>query len=384
MVKFNVRAFHDTLGDRPVLMKVSFPNFGKMLLESEEVTQKWEWSVETMLISKGGANNQLYLLTDKEHLGWMLYVRDYDVIKEIKKRYPHKKVPPKNKLDTGLSLAIAAILSLFIVIISLYLAKDMIVDKIVKEIPKNYEKKIGEVFINNFVGSEETRKYSSANKELQNLLAPLFKVADKEGYEFQVFISDKNDINAFALPGGFLVFNRGMLEAIDQPEEILGVAAHEMSHVIKRHTLKQILSTLGTYTLFQVFLGDYSGVIAVFADNGAFLLTRMYSRDAENEADLVGFNYLKEANINPEGLISLFEKLKIQNQKKMEELEKLGVPLNKLDISFLSTHPDTDERIAFLQSLIDKEAKSKKQNYIKINFNLEKIKKLLGYQQRED
>ncbi|MCB9026562.1 MAG: M48 family metallopeptidase [Bdellovibrionaceae bacterium] len=384
MDKFSVRAFHDSFGERPVLMNLSFPHFGKMLIESEDAAQKWEWSVESMIISKGGANNQLFLITHKDQQGWMLYVRDYQVIKEIKRRYPHKKVPPKNLLDTGISLALAAILFLLVAIFGLYMAKDFIADKIVKEIPKKYDKKMGEFFVNNLVSNEETKRFARANSELQKLLAPLFKVAENEAYDFQVYISDKKEINAFALPGGILVFNRGMLEAVDHPEEIAGVAAHEMAHVVKRHSFRQILSSLGTYSLFQFFLGDYSGIMAVFADNGAFLLTRMYSRETEKEADFVGLNYLKKANINPKGLVSFFDKLKFENQRKIEELEKKGIPLSKIDISLISTHPDTDERIAYLQSQISKEISSKEKKYLELNIDLEKFKKLLGYQQKED
>ena len=189
----------------------------------------------------------------------------------------------------------------------------------------------------------------------------MLKLGEKEGYEFQIFIADDKALNAFAVPGGFLIFNRGMLTEVENIEEIYGVAAHEMAHVTRRHTLRQMLSTIGTYALIQAVFGDVSGILAVMADNSAFLLSRMYSREAEEEADKEGLNYLKQIDVNPNGLVSFFEKLKAHHKKQLAELEKQGIPVADLPLSFLSTHPNTDDRISYLQAQIDRmEAVSKK------------------------
>ena len=376
MNKYSVRAFNDTLGDRPVLMNVYFQSLGRLVIESEDATQRWEWTLEPLQVSKGGANNQLFLLTHPTHPGWMLYVRDYNLVREIQQRYPHKKLPRKHLIDSGFSLAVAMVLVIGLSFAGLYAIKDPVVDSLVQHLPKGYEKKMGQFLINYVVTPAEQQKFAEANRELQQMLSPLLQLGENEGYPFQVFIADSKDLNAFALPGGFLIFNRGLLTAADEAEEIFGVAAHEMAHVTQRHSVRQILSTLGTYAVVQIFLGDVSGVIAILAENSAFLLSRMYSREAEQEADQLAYQYLTEAGIHPRGLVTFFEKLKAHNEKLKEELEKKGVPTTDFPMSFLSTHPTTEERIAQLKTKIDSDISTKKINFKKLEVNLP------GFQQK--
>ncbi|MCB0392777.1 MAG: M48 family metallopeptidase [Bdellovibrionales bacterium] len=384
MKVFTVRVFHESLGDRPVLMNMSFQSLGKLKIESEDSEHKLEWSVDSMLIERGGASNQLYIFSHPSHPGWVLYVRDYQIIKEIKERHPHKDVPRKVVFDSGLSLALGFIAVVVVLLSAFFVFKDPLIDLVVKTIPIEAEEKLGGFVINNLINFREVEKYSEQTKVLQEVLNPLFQLGEKEGYKFKVFIADDKSLNAFALPGGYLVFNRGMLVAADNIEEIFGVAAHEMSHVIKRHTLRQMLSTISTYALVQAVLGDVSGVIAVLADNGAFLLTRMYSRSAEEEADRLGLEYIKKLNINPNGLISFFKKLEEVNKKLIENLEKKGIPVDDKSLNFLSTHPATDDRIAYLKSEIDSIESKRQNDYQNIKFDLKNFQKQLGAIKKED
>jgi predicted Zn-dependent protease len=149
-------------------------------------------------------------------------------------------------------------------------------------------------------------------------------------------------VNAFALPGGYIVLNTGLLMAAKSPEELAGVIAHEAAHIALQHGLKQMISSAGTYALFQSLFGDASGLIAVIADNSAFLLTRKYSRDYEREADDRAWDYLLAANIDPRGMTDFFHTLLAAQEK--NNLNPLENALN-----FLSTHPTSRERIEHLQ-----------------------------------
>ncbi|MCB0357423.1 MAG: M48 family metallopeptidase [Bdellovibrionales bacterium] len=378
MKKYKVRAFHDSLGDRPITMELSLLPNGKLQLAKETGEDKFEWSIDSLKIEKGGANNQLFLFTHLSYPGWVLYIRDNEFIKEFKARYPHKKIPHRNILDSGVSLVITTALLILVTLSLFFVFKDSLVNGVVKMVPIKVEKKLGGIILNNLIGTQQLQKNSTANKELQNLLSPLFALGAAKGYEFNTFIVDDNSLNAFALPGGYLIFNRGMLLAAENVDEIFGVAAHEMSHVVKRHTLKQMVSSLGTYAIVRTFFGDVSGIVAVLADNSTFLLSRVYSRQAEEEADLNALFYLKQLQINPHGLIHFFEKLQKEHDRKIKELEKNGIPGTDLKLNFLSTHPATEDRIAYLLKNIEEQESVGRMSYKTPIFDLQKFKHMLN------
>ena len=182
--------------------------------------------------------------------------------------------------------------------------------------------------------------------ELEDLLArltePLLAVVPQHDYRFHFHIAEDECINAFALPGGPVVIHSGLVLRADAAEEVVGVLAHEIAHVTRRHTLRQVVSTLGLFTLVQALFGDLTGVAAVLTEGGAELLTLGFSRDFEREADDEGWRYLVAAGIDPRGMIGFFEKLR---QEKEQRDGLGGAPAY---LGFLSTHPTTPERIARL------------------------------------
>jgi predicted Zn-dependent protease len=154
-------------------------------------------------------------------------------------------------------------------------------------------------------------------------------------------------LNAFAMPGGNVVIHSGLLLAADRSEEVAGVLAHEIAHVTQRHGFRSIISSLGLYQVLQLFIGDATGLLAVLANNSAFLIDRKFSRDFEREADNTGWEYLMRANIEPTGMIDFFKKVQIEEKKQLEQLHAQGA--DKV-LSFISTHPGTDERISSLEA----------------------------------
>lgn len=178
-------------------------------------------------------------------------------------------------------------------------------------------------------------------------------------------------INAFALPGGTIVLNTGLINAAARPEEIAGVLAHEAAHITLQHGTRQLIASLGIFALIQAFFGDATGLMAVLADNSALLLTRKYSRDYEQEADKTGWSYLEDAGIDPQGMIDFFKLLlKEQNNKPDKTISKTGDSLN-----FLSTHPAAGQRIQYLQNLKDKSGKN--QEYINFDLDFKEFQDLI-------
>lgn len=140
-------------------------------------------------------------------------------------------------------------------------------------------------------------------------------------------------VNAFALPGGDIYVNTGLIRAIDDVDALAGVLAHEVAHVEARHGTEQLTKAYGTQALIAL-LGSDSGLVEVAGDLVASGVFSKFSRDAEREADRLGLELLAEAGFDPQGMVEFFEVLGDQDT---------GDP-NALD-RFFRTHPLTDERL---------------------------------------
>jgi predicted Zn-dependent protease len=168
-------------------------------------------------------------------------------------------------------------------------------------------------------------------------------------YSFTILESDKP--NAFALPGGYVYINRGLLEKIDSEDEIAACLAHEISHIVARHSVKRLQASLGYNLLSLIALAASKDVRFKRGTDLAFnQLMLGYSREDELLADRLSVKYLRKAGYNPDGVIALLEKLK--------KIKK-EAPLQPLLPAYARTHPYITERIAA----------AKKEIYGKIDFN---------------
>jgi predicted Zn-dependent protease len=156
-------------------------------------------------------------------------------------------------------------------------------------------------------------------------------------YKYRWYVSDDKEVNAYALPGGIVVVNKGMIEAASSAEELAGVLAHEVQHVEQRHTLQQLIHAAGWAAVLAVALGDVSAITAIVLHQLGNLRN---SRKLESQADTEGMKALARAGIPLEGMATLFRKL----QKEQERRGGEGPAL-------LSSHPATEERIADLEQL---------------------------------
>jgi predicted Zn-dependent protease len=161
---------------------------------------------------------------------------------------------------------------------------------------------------------------------------------------FTIKVIDSQEVNAFALPGGFLYVNRGLMEAADNEAEVAGVIAHEIAHVAARHGMEQASKgELFNYlSIPLIFLGGIGGYAIRQGLGLAVPLSFLkFSRGAEKEADRLGAQYMWASGYDPNALITFFEKLQAKNKKKPGTLSKL-----------FSTHPMTGDRITEVRELI--------------------------------
>jgi len=156
---------------------------------------------------------------------------------------------------------------------------------------------------------------------------------------FTIKVIDSDEINAFALPGGFFYVNSGLILAADEEAELAGVMAHEIAHVAARHQMQQMtrLQYANMATIPLIFVGSW-GVYeaASMAINLALPVTFMkFSRNFEGEADYLGVQYMYKTGYDPQAFISFFEKIEAKDKKQPGTLAKV-----------FASHPPTPERIA--------------------------------------
>ena len=154
---------------------------------------------------------------------------------------------------------------------------------------------------------------------------------------FIIKVIDSDEVNAFALPGGFFYVNSGLILAADNESELAGVMAHEIAHVAARHATRQMtrgqLANLATIPL--IFVGGGIGYAVRSAAGFGLPLTFLtFSRGFEAEADYLGLEYMYKAGYDPQSFISFFEKIQATEKKKPGTLAKA-----------FATHPQTPDRI---------------------------------------
>jgi predicted Zn-dependent protease len=125
----------------------------------------------------------------------------------------------------------------------------------------------------------------------------------------QVFVLDHEMVNAFALPGGYVVFFRGMIDAAGSPNEIAAVLAHEVGHVENRDPTRHALRSAGSIGILGLLFGDFAGGAAVLFLTEQLISAR-YSQGAESGADEYAYSVLEDADISPAALGDIFERLR--------------------------------------------------------------------------
>src|SRR6185503_6873838 len=161
---------------------------------------------------------------------------------------------------------------------------------------------------------------------------------------FTIKVLDSDDVNAFALPGGFLYVNKGAILAADSEAELAGVMAHEIGHVAARHGVEQASkATLANYAMIPlIFMTGGLGYLAYQAAQiGVPLAFLKFGRGAEAEADKLGAQYLWAAGYDPNNFLTFFEKLEKKEKGKPGTLSKL-----------FGTHPPTGDRISKVHDLL--------------------------------
>lgn len=162
---------------------------------------------------------------------------------------------------------------------------------------------------------------------------------------WQFFVVDSKEVNAFAVPGGYVYLNRGLIERTERMDEVAGVLAHEIGHVVRRHTVKQLekqqkaqFGVTLACTLTSVCNSQAAQTGINIAGSALFA---KFSRGDENEADAVGFDLMVRAKIHPEGISSMFRRLLDERSRRPAGVD-----------SWFATHPLEEDRLAAVNARI--------------------------------
>jgi predicted Zn-dependent protease len=208
----------------------------------------------------------------------------------------------------------------------------------VRAVPMSVDATIGDVAFEGMEMDGPEVKDPLVVGAVQKMVDRLSAAVNAENIDFRVTVVDAPVVNAFALPGGRIVVYTGLIDKAAEPEQVAGVLGHEMAHVTMRHGMERIAQSIGLVAAIQFFLGDVQGLAALGAEVLQVATINSYSRDQEAAADAEGVRTLHAAGIDPLSLARFFELLK------NEHGDLPGA------ISWISTHPQHDARIAAIRS----------------------------------
>ena len=205
-------------------------------------------------------------------------------------------------------------------------------------VPVAWEESLGRAVTDQLAPPDRMCANPSGQRALDTIVARLTAAAPPSPYTFRARVVNAPDVNALAAPGGYIVVFRGLVERARTPDELAGVLAHEIEHVLHRHTTRAVIQHASTGLLLAALTGDMTGPLAYGLESARVLGQLQYSRRAEEEADRDGMKLLLAARVAPDGMIGFFD-----------ELAKGEHPRRVL--RYLSTHPSPSDRIATLREL---------------------------------
>jgi len=197
-----------------------------------------------------------------------------------------------------------------------------------------------EVQIGKSMAKQVEDKYKLADDplvqdRLERIGKKIVSVCDRKDIDYHFKVLDDNEVNAVSLPGGFVYVNKGLIDKVSSDDELAGVVAHEVGHIVARHSIKKLQAMMG-YSLVRILTTQIPGSqeIGATADVAFTELMLGYSREDELLADQLGARYSKLAGYNPHGMLTFLKKLQEINRRK---------PLQ--EINYFKTHPYVPDRI---------------------------------------
>ena len=325
----------------------------------------------SVTVSAGGLDHDQLVLQWVGPAGQRtMYLKNLDVIRAFRQAAPDQLTMPleraaeqvrhvrrRHRMVWGIVGG-----SLLALVLGLWFGSGLLVELAVNRIPIEWEQKLGESAYRDFLTQHETVYDGLSVNAITEMTQRLARHAPNNPYTFEVTVVKSDVVNAFALPGGYIVVFTGLMKKATSAEEVAGVLAHELNHVLQRHGLERIVKQMGFVAVVSIVLGNSSGLGGVMKQLGVELMTLKFGRAQETEADLTGLQLLYRAKIEPSGMITFFERLAEKDQGRVE---------------WLSTHPMSSARADRLKAQL---AEMPKQDREPFTFEWTMVQASLGGQ----
>jgi MAF protein len=182
-------------------------------------------------------------------------------------------------------------------------------------------------------------------KRVEDIGKKIVAVCDRKEITYHFMVLDDDEVNAISLPGGYVYINKGLIEKVANDDELAGVLAHEIGHIVARHSIKKLQAVQG-YTVLRllVMAAPKSGQVGTAADAAFTELLLGYSREDELLADQLGARYARLAGYDPKAMINFLKKLQEINRRKPAQPR-----------SYYKTHPYVPDRVREVKKEIGEE-----------------------------
>jgi beta-barrel assembly-enhancing protease len=298
----------------------------------------FRWSLDDLRTVPDQASDRTLALTSTGHPLARLYLENADFRREIERRAPNlRKGPPVRGRGRIAAWALAAVASVALII---FVLVPVMANQLAAILPPEGEKALGDTTLEQIrtalaqTGFEGLAicEAPDGRAALDIMTARITDGLDLP-YALTVTVLDHEMINAFALPGGHVVFFRGLIDAACHPDEIAAVYAHELGHVVARDPSRMALRTAGSIGVLGLLLGDFAGgaVVLFLAER---LIEATYSQAAEAAADTFAHDRLRDVGLPPGALGSMFDRLRARYGD------------NEGFVAHFLSHPSLGDRIA--------------------------------------
>ncbi len=340
---FEASAIHPSLGNEVASGSIFFAG-GILHFQSEAVALAIP--LARLEIELGEGEDERIYFTDPEQADLQIIAADQSLLED---RALPEVVQIRNRLSARLGrdelmrrvrIVVGFLVACIVLVWLGTLATRVMVRSIVNRVPPEWEQQYGDGLIADLHGEMKFVEDTNQVAQLAALSAPLVRALPQTRNQYQFYVVEDDEPNAFALPGGHIIVTTGMLR-LAQPEEVLGAIAHEVAHVTLKHGFRKVISEAGPFLICEIFLHGRSGALGAVAGASALMVGQSFSQEYEIEADDQGWQYLLAANIDPRGMIDLLRLL--QNYETTHK-ERIVAP------QAFSTHPATGKRIARLEA----------------------------------
>ncbi|MCE2927015.1 MAG: M48 family metallopeptidase [Rickettsiales bacterium] len=314
---------------------VIYLELAHLRIESTTLDHHIRWPYQDVRISHKPEAGQPLIVQHAKHEDARIMIEDGRFYEELTKRLPKTNKPRVTISSSGKSLAMW-LLPCAAILYVIYWSAPHFASILAKHFPDSWEESLGQYAIKSITHGKPTCTEQAGQAALSQITSKLLQTLPEKPV-LRVKVVKEKTANAFAAPGGHIVIFSGLIDKAESPEEVAGVIAHEMGHVIKDHATQTLVRVLGLQLILTAtFGGTGDASTGVMIANE--LLQLQHSREFEREADMVAAQILLQAGIDNAGMIRFFDR--------MNNAESSVIDLVS---SYISTHPSNDERIKNLR-----------------------------------